>query len=278
MWTSESLYKLSVDCVNGKHLELIGYEEVMNLLAFIAKTTGKFSNEDVSHIFPLECLKNHQLITHNLKLMIWGAGRAGTTFLVQLLTRLDFFTGYVPYKEGALNVSEGGCEFGIQTVNENVTPSETFVLREFERSPFILKVLIQGYLAKKVIFHYQIPIGHILVPVRFHEEVAHSRLGESIPWEFVGATQNEQIFAADVVLGRVVEAAVLADIPLTFVRFPDIVKDEEYCWKKVSPVFSNSFNIQLDRERFREEFHKLSDFSLSKYSKENQNNGIQRRH
>ncbi|MHA2086237.1 MAG: hypothetical protein ACXABD_21040 [Candidatus Thorarchaeota archaeon] len=125
-------------------------------------------------------------------------------------------------------------------------------------------MLIQGYLAKKVIFHYGIPIGHILVPVREHGEVARSLLGENIPWEFVGATQPEQEFAADIVLGRVVEAAVLAKIPITFLRFPDIVRDEDYCWSHISPVFSDSFDIYLDRERFREEFYKLSDFSISR--------------
>jgi hypothetical protein len=274
MLTTEPLYKLQVALTDGTRLELRGYKDTMELLSHVAKTTGKFSNEEAAKVYPLELDAECRLLTHDKKLMIWGAGRAGTTFLVQLLTRLDFFTGYVPYKKGSLNKSEGGCEFGIQNVNERGTPAKDVVRKLFERSPFILKVLIQGYLAKKVIFHYGIPIGHILVPVREHGEVARSLLGENIPWEFVGATQPEQEFAADIVLGRVVEAAVLAKIPITFLRFPDIVRDEDYCWSHISPVFSDSFDIYLDRERFREEFYKLSDFSISKYSKETVSSGV----
>lgn len=78
--------------------------------------------------------------------------------------------------------------------------------------------------------------------------------------------------------GKIVEATILADISMTFMRFPDIVKDEQYCWDKVNRVFSDSFDIHLDPDRFREEFKRLSDFSISKYSKEKKSSGVQRRH
>ncbi|MHA2066472.1 MAG: hypothetical protein ACXABY_19040 [Candidatus Thorarchaeota archaeon] len=281
MQTTEPLYTLRVKLTDGKLLELRGYKDTMELLAHVAKSTGRFSSEDVACVYPLEFNKHCRLITHDKKLMIWGAGRAGTTFLIRLLTRLDLFTGYIPYKEGGLKESEGGCEFGIQSINDSETPPKDFVLKQFERSPFVLKVLVHGYLAKKVIFHYGIPIGHVIIPVRDHIEVAKSRMGENIPWAFMQATEGYQVLAADIVLGKTVEAVVLADIPMTFIRFPDIVKDEQYCWNKVNRVFSDSFDIHLEREKFREEFNQLSDFSISKYSKqlkEKQSSGVQRRY
>jgi hypothetical protein len=74
------------------------------------------------------------------------------------------------------------------------------------------------------------------------------------------------VIACDVFLGKVVETAVLADIPLTFMKFPDIVTNEPYCWSKVNSVLSETYDIHLDRDRFREEFNLLSDPSMIKYS------------
>jgi hypothetical protein len=93
MLTTEPLYKLQVALTDGTRLELRGYKDTMELLSHVAKTTGKFSNEEAAKVYPLELDAECRLLTHDKKLMIWGAGRAGTTFLVQLLTRLDFFYG-----------------------------------------------------------------------------------------------------------------------------------------------------------------------------------------
>jgi len=44
------------------------------------------------------------------KIIITGPGRSGTTFLVQLLTRLHFDTGWEPYREPYFNAQRAGCE------------------------------------------------------------------------------------------------------------------------------------------------------------------------
>jgi hypothetical protein len=226
---------------------------------------------------------DRELITHDKKLMILGAGRSGTTFLVKLLTRLDLYTGYSPYNEIDLGTSRAGCEFGVFTLGElrnNINSSMTdlekihtldethtqAVFQEFKAAPFIIKCPTYSWYTKLLVFHYRIPFGHILVPVRDHREVAKSRIGEGLQLPIIGSSHNDQIIACDVLLGKVVEAAVLADIPLTFMRFPDIVTNEPYCWSKVNSVLSETYDIHLDRNRFRNEFYNLSDPSMIKYS------------
>jgi hypothetical protein len=91
-------------------------------------------------------------------------------------------------------------------------------------------------------------------------------MGEGLHLPIIGEDYDSQVIACDVLLGKVVETAVLADIPMTYTRFPDIVMDEEYCWFKLNSVLTESFDIQLDRERFREEFQQLSNPAGIKYS------------
>jgi hypothetical protein len=220
---------------------------------------------------------DRELITRDKKLMILGAGRSGTTFLVKLLTRLDFYTGYFPYKEADLGASRAGCEFGVfalGTLFNNFNPSMSIldekhiraVFQEFKESPFIIKSPTYSWYTKLLVFHCKIPFGHILIPIRDHREVARSRIGEGLQLSIIGESYDDQVIACDVLLGKVVETAVLADIPLTFMRFPDIVTNEPYCWSKVNSVLSETYDIHLDRNRFRNEFYNLSDPSMIKYS------------
>ena len=208
---------------------------------------------------------SEDLITREQKLMILGSGRSGTTFLVKLLTRLGLYTGYFPYEEIDMADTRGGCEFGIFSLGEvdrfpNGTMTrldETHVQKvydEFAATAFLIKAPSYSWYAKLLVYHYEIPIGHILVPVRDHREVARSRMGEGLQLPIIGSDHDSQVIACDVLLGKTVETAVLADIPMTFTRFPDIVMDEEYCWSKLNSILLGTFDIQLDREHFREEF------------------------
>lgn len=217
------------------------------------------------------------LITHDKKLMILGSGRSGTTFIVKLLTRLGLYTGYCPYGEVELGDTRGGCEFGIFSfgaVNQYLSESQTSldtthikeVFEEFITGPFIIKSPSYSWYIKLLIVNYKIPIGHIFVPVRDHREVARSRIKERLELLITPNDYDSQILACDILLGRCVEAAILADIPITFTRFPDIVTDEAYCWDKLNSVLSETYDIHLDRDRFRQEFQQLSDPSIIKYS------------
>ena len=222
-----------------------------------------------------------ELISRRKKLMILGAGRSGTTFLVKLLTRLTFYTGYSPYGEVEYGPTRAGCEFGIfnlgELTKELVADLESafcaltdkhkqVVCDEFAAAPFVMKCPSYSWYMKLLVFEYKIPFGHIVIPIRDHREVAKSRIAEGISWKNTPNDLSNQTLACDIILGKAVEAAVLADIPLTFIRFPDIVMDEEYCWSKIDSVLTGTFDIHLDREQFREEYQKLADPSLIKHS------------
>ena len=270
-------YSLEVKFTNGKISRFTATPEIISDLYERAyKECGREIHGTVQAIAaPVPFTGD--LISRDQKLMILGAGRSGTTFLVKLLTRLGFYTGYDPYNEIDYGPTRAGCEFGIFSfgeINHHFKPGlERFdeshmqdVYEEFTNGPFVIKSPTYSWYTKMIVFHYKIPFGHIILPVRDHREVATSRIKEHLRLSIIGQDHESQVLACDVLLGRVVETAVLADIPMTFICFPDIVMSEEYCWNKLDSVLSGTFDIHLDRERFREDFEKLADPSMIKHS------------
>jgi hypothetical protein len=53
-----------------------------------------------------------------MKILITGTGRAGTSFLVQVLTELGFDTGYGP-KDCATEIEESSCKAGLEKCDLN---------------------------------------------------------------------------------------------------------------------------------------------------------------
>lgn len=269
-------YELEMMFIDGKIRRFTGTSE--NIAALYERAYKECQKED-GNVQAIAAPKPYPqpLISRDGKLMILGAGRSGTTFLVKLLTRMNLLTGYVPYEEPNFGPSRAGCEFGIFSlgeINSFLTASLTKldevhkqeVFDEFTNGPFVIKSPTYSWYVKVLCFHYKIKMGHIVIPVRDHREVARSRIGEGLEWPITLPDQDSQTLACDMMLGKAVETAVLADIPLTFIRFPDIVTNEPYCWFKVNSVLSETYDIHLDRNRFRNEFYNLSDPSMIKYS------------
>jgi len=270
-------YSLEVKFANGKICRFTATPEIISDLYERAYKECKSVIHGEVQALAAPVPYSGNLITHDSKLMILGAGRAGTTFLVKLLTRLDFYTGYEPYEEVDYGPTRAGCEFGIFSfgeINRNLTIDMSRltdshiqeVFEEFTQGPFVIKSPAYSWYTKLLVFNYKLSIGHIVVPVRDHREVATSRIKEHLRLSIIGQDYESQVLACDVLLGRVVETAVLANIPMTFIRFPDIVMSEAYCWNKMNSVLSGTFDIHLDRERFREEYEQLADPSMIKHS------------
>lgn len=270
-------YFLEAEFANDILLQIVARSEIISSLYELAHREmhhqfhGSVQKLGAPQVYP------YDLISRDRKLMILGSGRSGTSFLVKLLTRLGFYTGYMPYNETTFGTTRGGCEFGVFSFGEiNALVGDCVeavsddhirrVQEEFAHGPFVVKSPAYSWFTKMFAFYYEIPLGHILLPIRDHREVAKSRIAEGIPLRIIGETYDAQIVACDVMVGRVVETAVLADIPLTLMRFPDLVKDESYCWDKLDSVLSGTFDIHLDRDRFHEEFEKLADPSMIQHS------------
>ena len=178
------------------------------------------------------------MATH--KVIITGTGRAGTTFLVELLTRLGLDTGYSIDSLATDPVSSAGLE----------QPGW-----EREDSPYIVKSpLIAGSL------HYamrmaDLVIDHAFIPMRPLREVVASRArvekdGGDRPGGpvFEGPLEQQACEHARQ-FHQLMMALARYDIPHTLLEFPRLVEDESYCCSQLAPVLESK-----DTERFGEAF------------------------
>lgn len=165
------------------------------------------------------------------RILIAGTGRAGTSFLMRLLTRLGHDTGFTRSRDGYHPQIRAGCE--------RIELGEIHDAGKWERLPRIVK---SPYLS--VSMHLvPVPIAHVICPVRDLLEVEESRSRTNLRWDKTPAE----------VLGRLVATCTLREIPLTLMRFPDSVTDPEYCRRKLSI----SLDAYMDRGEFNAAFDSL---------------------
>ena len=166
------------------------------------------------------------------KLIITGTGRAGTTFLVQLLTRLGFDTGY---SAGALerdrDYFEHCCAGPEHHLDDHRAP---YVVKNPELCDRLLEILRQG----------RIVIDHAIIPVRSLEDAARSRIrvggtGQT-PGGLWGTSQPEHQKA---VLAEkfhdLVQTITTHEIPHTFLEFPRFVNDADYTRRQLAWLLRN---------------------------------------
>jgi hypothetical protein len=195
------------------------------------------------------------------KVFITGPGRSGTSFLVQLLTRLGCDTGYEPGAEDFHDEVRAGCEIDIMA---NVQDDPAWKVRSaFEHSPRIIKGPGWAYFLKLMIQRGVVEIDHVVMPLRDLTDAASSRLSAGLDFlvdddEFMIVTGGDKLHHQENVLamiaGKVLEACYLYEIPLTLMHFPLIVEDEEYCYRKVS-----EFCDDINRGEFAEVWGGLAD-------------------
>jgi hypothetical protein len=164
------------------------------------------------------------------KVIITGTGRAGTTFLVQLLTKLGLDTGYTPK-----NMERGyfaHCSAGLEHDPED------------SKAPYIVKnpELCEGLPA--ILGRGTISIDHAIIPVRSLEDAASSRIrigGEGqVPGGLWGTGQTGQQKA---VLAEKFHALVhtltVHEIPHVFLHFPRFAQDPDYTYRKLGWLVGN---------------------------------------
>jgi hypothetical protein len=190
--------------------------------------------------------------------IITGTGRAGTSFLVQLLTSLGLDTGYRPedLEKRLNNVARAGLEQDLPGPD----------------SPYIIKRPRFCEEAEAVLQRGDILLEHVFVPMRDLAAAAESRRfvtreahAQWSPWKrfFKKVRGRDGVpggeFAAEqglsqetLLLQRIYKLVyTLSDthIPVTFLRYPRLVKDSEYLFQKLSPILNG-----LGYERFRAVF------------------------
>ena len=179
--------------------------------------------------------------------VISGTGRAGTTFLVQLLTNLGLDTGFRADEIELSPLARAGLEFDIRAPT----------------APYIVKNPRICDLADEVLAS-SVRVVHAIIPVRQFEAAAASRahVQETTTGSRDGKTVLGGLWAtdkADDQLGvlrekftRLIEVLVRHDIPITFLSYPRLVRDPDYLYSKLQFLLGD-----IDRTTFRTAFDAL---------------------
>jgi hypothetical protein len=171
------------------------------------------------------------------KVIITGTGRAGTTFLVQLLTELGLGTGYAPgqWRRDMLAHCGAGLEHDIED------PAAPYIVKNPALCETLPDVLARG----------QIAVDLALIPVRRLEDAAQSRVrvggGDGlVPGGLVGTAdpgKQQSVLAES--FHRLVETLAAYDIPQIYLHFPRFAQDAAYTYGKLRPLLG-----AIDRDRF----------------------------
>jgi hypothetical protein len=164
------------------------------------------------------------------RIFISGTGRAGTTFLIRLLTKMGEDTGF----EGDLlehpsyfPSANAGLELDIfKKDNPRIV-----------KSPFLCDQV-------DTVLSTGMRIDHVIIPVRsFHEAAASReriqiegdlRNAEDVPgglWDVTPGMTQEEVLRKK--FSTLVEALVRNEIPMTFMSFPRLACDPEYLFVKL---------------------------------------------
>lgn len=201
-------------------------------------------------------------------ILISGTGRAGTTFLVQLLTRLGLPTGFNVGDFSAERFQKGpraGLERDIRDHN----------------APYVVKDPCFCDFAGEVFADPEIIIDYLIVPVRDHQAAAESRrhvVKEYLdagrwrrklkywlrPFEVEGGLWHTRSSEAGkqegIILNQlytlILEAA-NSLTPVILLKFPRIVKDGAYLYEKLKPVLGG-----LSEADFMKAFHETANPEL----------------
>ena len=201
--------------------------------------------------------------------VITGTGRAGTTFLVQLLTNLGLETGYTSDNLLLDEFSRGGLEHDIRR----------------EDAPYIVKSPRFCDYAEEVLSRDDILIDHVFIPVRELQAAAesrryaHRRVVSQAPllWRLVNKIEplegvrggllriNHQLahglihrlrplFSVEreqesILLQQMYKLALALSkrsLPVTFLHYPTLVKDSLYLYGKLQPILGTVTYSRFD--------------------------------
>lgn len=189
--------------------------------------------------------------------VITGIGRCGTTFLVELLTRLGLDTGFSESELVAKKHTEAraGLEKDVRD----------------EDAPYVVKSPLFCNYAEKVFMRDDIIIDHIFIPMRNLAAAAESRryvtklyysklrLMEKLKYkltrhiEFPGGLWHTGSLRTGrqekVLLMRLYDLLLPAsdtNVPITLMRYPRITNDWFYLFKKLQPILRD-----IDADSFK---------------------------
>jgi len=221
----------------------------------MAKNSKKFNLKGKWGTFK-QIAKNKLLMITNRrfdnKIIITGTGRAGTSFLMVLLTRLGFDTGFEPFNEDFSDQIRAGCEYKMFVKNKNKQKDI------FSKAPKILKHPEYCFRLFDFLSNKSLGVKHVIIPVRDLKQSAQSRIKANLFWEIPGINKKAdglegQLLAITWALGKLVATLIIYNIPHTFMHFPKLTQDKNYCFNKLKPVFPS-----LNKQKFNKIFISLA--------------------
>lgn len=164
-------------------------------------------------------------------ILISGTGRAGTTFLVQLLTELGMNTGFSSSSSGIHPDCHAGMEHSPECLLNGVAPYVVKSPGLSEKLDLILETT-------------SVKIDLLIISVRDLFSAAESRRrvasiskNPKAPgglWGTKKPRSQEAVLAGK--FYRLVYTAVKYQIPTVYLYFPRIVNDPEYLYEKIRPA------------------------------------------
>jgi hypothetical protein len=179
--------------------------------------------------------------------VITGTGRAGTTFLIQLLTYLGLDTGY---------------DVSSLTVYEHARAGLEHDLRR-DDAPYIVKDPWFCDYAADILPRNDVVIDRVFIPMRDLHAASESRRlvtantpvdpqapDAGVPgglWHTTDGAEQETVLLGQIY--KLLLALSDVSVPVSLLRFPRIVKDGPYLFDKLAPILRG-----MGRDRFLQAF------------------------
>ena len=192
--------------------------------------------------------------------MITGVGRAGTSFLVAVLTDLGLPTGYTPTSRPVQlsNRQHAGLEHPLPVCqcSHRKMPTEVHRCLDWAQGVEIIKSIQAAESIDSANSDFPLWLGdfpggvtnnlaHVIVPVRTQHDAAASRaaLGRGKGGFTQGATSlEEQEVINDRLVSNLLVALAGDGISITILHYPKHVTDERYSWNKLFWLLG-SYNV-----------------------------------
>lgn len=165
-------------------------------------------------------------------IIISGTGRAGTTFLVQLLTALGLDTGFSDTTSSIYANCNAGMEWDIRD------PNAPYIIKSPWLCDYLDDVIKTGEL---IIDHAIIPVRDLYSAAESRRDVSRrsdsTRFSTEVPgglWHTAIPENQEAVLANQ--LYKIIYTISKRDIPLTLLSFPRLIHDAEYLYRKIEPI------------------------------------------
>jgi hypothetical protein len=190
-----------------------------------------------------------QRTTPEHKVIISGTGRAGTTFLVRLLTELGLETGIS--RRNWHKKFYPNCNAGLE--HNLLDPETPYIVK----NPALCETLPAALATGRFV------IDHVYVPIRELETAAASRVrlgGEngSVPGGLWGTSDpaHQRAVLAEY-FHKLIHVLVVHEIPHTFILFPRMVTDPGYTYDRLAYLMRG-----ISRPDFEGVFNRIADKSM----------------